>query len=116
MVRRSPEKTDEAISQLLLGEEFAVLDVGGEWAWGFCRHDHYVGYVPAAALGRGGPTPTHVLATPLALIFDNPDIKSGITGRLPMGAPVPALEKTADGFIRTARGGLQPPPIIPTRE
>src|SRR3546814_20602397 len=76
MVRRSPEKTDEAISQLLLGEEFAVLDVGGEWAWGFCRHDHYVGYDPSAALGRGGPTPTHVIATPLALIFDDPDIRS----------------------------------------
>lgn len=116
MVRRSPEKTDEAISQLLLGEEFAVLDVGGEWAWGFCRHDHYVGYVPAAALGRGGPTPTHVIATPLALIFDNPDIKSGITGRLPMGARVAAMETNEEGFIRTARGWLHPRHIVPSGE
>src|SRR3546814_6842045 len=77
---------------------------GGEWAWGFCRHDYYVGYVPSAALGRGGPTPTHVIATPLALIFDDPDIKSGITGRLPMGARVAAMETNEEGFIRTARG------------
>src|SRR3546814_19019612 len=110
MVRRSPEKTDEAISQLLLGEEFAVLDVGGEWAWGFCRHDHYVGYVPSAALGRGGPPPTHVIATPLALIFDDPDINTDITGRLPLGPRVWAAATNEGGFIPPARGGRPHPP------
>src|SRR3546814_15144307 len=56
MVRRSPEKTDEAISPLSLGEAFDVLDVGGEWAWGFVRHAPSVCNFLSAALARGGPT------------------------------------------------------------
>src|SRR3546814_1709196 len=39
MVRRSPEKTDEAISQLLLGEEVVVLAVGRVWARGISREE-----------------------------------------------------------------------------
>jgi hypothetical protein len=33
------------------GEEFALLDVTGGWAWGYRRSDHLVGYLPAEALG-----------------------------------------------------------------
>ena len=40
----------EAGSELLLNERFWLLDVSGSWAWGYCGHDHYVGYVPLAAL------------------------------------------------------------------
>ncbi len=40
-------------SELLLGEGFALLDVAGEWAWGYCEHDRYVGYVKVDALGCG---------------------------------------------------------------
>lgn len=38
------------ISELLAGESFMLLDVSGGWAWGYCKHDHYVGYVLADAL------------------------------------------------------------------
>lgn len=41
----------EQISELLAGERFAVLDITAGWAWGYCVHDHYVGFVDAAALG-----------------------------------------------------------------
>ncbi len=37
-------------SELLQGEHFLVLDISDGWAWGWCLHDHYVGYVAAAAL------------------------------------------------------------------
>jgi cell wall-associated NlpC family hydrolase len=48
-------------SELLQGETFRVLDIAGGWAWGYCAHDHYVGYIKADALGpfrAPAPTPT----------------------------------------------------------
>lgn len=41
----------DQISELLAGEGFLLLDVSGGWAWGYCAHDHYVGYIEASALG-----------------------------------------------------------------
>lgn len=38
-------------SELLRGERFAVLDITGDWAWGYCEHDHYVGYLRVEHLG-----------------------------------------------------------------
>ncbi|HEX8535388.1 MAG TPA: SH3 domain-containing protein, partial [Allosphingosinicella sp.] len=32
------------------GDEFAVLDITGGWAWGYRRLDHHVGYVPTDLL------------------------------------------------------------------
>lgn len=37
-------------SELLAGEMFGVLDISGNWAWGYSIHDHYVGYVKADTL------------------------------------------------------------------
>lgn len=42
-------------SELLSGEAFMLLDISGGWAWGYCGHDHYVGYVEASALGDAAP-------------------------------------------------------------
>ena len=51
-VRDKPSDTADAVTQLQPGEEFAVLDVAGGWAWGYRRANHYVGYVPASALAE----------------------------------------------------------------
>lgn len=40
------------VSELLAGETFMLLDISGGWAWGYCRHDHYVGYVEAVSLAE----------------------------------------------------------------
>lgn len=40
----------EAGSELLHRERFWLLDVSGGWAWGYCGHDHYVGYILADKL------------------------------------------------------------------
>lgn len=42
-------------SELLQGEGFMLLDVSGGWAWGYCAHDHYVGYLEADVLGEAAP-------------------------------------------------------------
>jgi cell wall-associated NlpC family hydrolase len=49
-VREKPDDAATMVSELLKGEGFELLDVSGGWAWGYCTHDHYVGYVKADAL------------------------------------------------------------------
>jgi hypothetical protein len=36
--------------EMAAGEAFAVLDITGDWAWGYRRKDHRVGYVAANQL------------------------------------------------------------------
>ena len=50
-IRSRPD--GEQTSELLHYEGFAILDVTGEWAWGWSEHDHYVGYVASNALTSG---------------------------------------------------------------
>ena len=50
LVRATPAAEAEAVSELLPGEAFAVLEYAGGLAWGYCRADHVTGYVEAIAL------------------------------------------------------------------
>lgn len=34
------------------GDGFAVLDITGDWAWGYCRNSGKVGYIKADALSH----------------------------------------------------------------
>jgi hypothetical protein len=103
MVHAAPDSGAEAVSQLLLGEAFAVLDIASGWAWGYSRHDHYVGYISAEALG-GPVEPTHIVSAALALVFAEPDIKSPVLARWPMGARFVGAE--SGGFIACEHGYL----------
>ncbi len=108
MLRPSPSYDKPAISQLLLGEQFSVIDTNNGWSWGYCRHDHYVGYLDAEALSPPGAPPTHIISSSLALAFAEPDIKSRLLQRLPMGARVRAEETSPAGFVRCESGWLHP--------
>ncbi len=101
IVRARPSEQAPATSQLVYGEGFALIDKAGDWAWGRCAHDDYVGYVPAAALGAMA-APTHRIVAPLALVFANPDIKAPIVRTLSIGARIAAEEE--DGFLRVVDG------------
>lgn len=103
MMRNAPQAAAEAVSQILAGEAFAVLDLAGGWAWGYSAQDHYVGYVEATALGDHS-APTHRIVVREALIFAAPSIKAAVVGTLPFGAGVAGRETeaflaVADGFI-----------------
>lgn len=102
-LRDGPSDKARAVSQLLLGEGFAVIDNAGGWAWGYGLHDRYVGYVAASALGDA-PEPDHVVNAASALLFAEPDIKSPVLASLPIGSRFAA---TADGgpFLAVAGGG-----------
>lgn len=85
MIRAAPDAAAGAVSQLLHGERFAVVDVGAGWAWGYSVHDNYVGYVPQETLGEPA-VPTHVVVAATALVFAAPDIKAPVRSCWPLGA------------------------------
>ena len=109
-----PLARSPAVSELLAGEGFCVVDASGAWAWGFATADHYVGYVPVDALGPPA-TATHIVAMPAALLFERPDIKSPLAARLPMGARLVAIDEDR-GFVRTARGFVHGRHVAPLAE
>ncbi len=103
MMRAAPQPGAEAVSQILGGEDFAVLDITGDWAWGYAVQDHYVGYVQTSALGDR-IVPTHHIAVREALIFAGPSIKAAVIGTLPFGARVSATD--SEGFLAIGGGFL----------
>ena len=100
-----------AVSQLLYGEIFHVLDVTGNWAWGFCDHDGYVGYVERSALQEGARTATHRITARSAPIFSEANIKSRVNGSLSAGSRI-AGEESGD-FLMTDRGALHMRHVLP---
>lgn len=101
MLRGAPSSDACAVSQLVRGEAFALLDVAAGWAWGYSAHDHYVGYVAADALGPAQDA-THRAVAPNAPIFAARDIKSAVVGTLPIGARFHGSAE--EGFVAGAGG------------
>lgn len=81
-----------------------MLDNAGGWAWGYCAHDGYVGYVRESRLGEA-IGPSLVVDRPAALLFAKPDIKAPVLARWPMGTRFVG-EAGGDGFIAAAGGGF----------
>lgn len=101
MVRAAASHEGSAVSQLVHGEGFAVLDRAGGWAWGRCLHDDYVGYVAEDALAPP-IVPTHRVHVATALIFARADIKAPVIATRPIGARVAGVP--AGEFVALGRG------------
>ena len=97
----SPAVTATAVSELLRGESFHALDMTTDWAWGFCGHDGYVGYVRREALDTHEET-NHRIFAGTAPLFSAADIKSPIRDYWPGGALFTG--QAADGFVACAEG------------
>lgn len=104
MLRATPDEAAVSVSQLLHGEIFSVLDRRGDWCWGFCAHDHYVGYLRADALApQLDAAATHIVSAVAAPVFSAAGIKARTVAILPAGSRVHATG--SDGaFIATAGG------------
>ncbi|MBV9840889.1 MAG: C40 family peptidase [Sphingomonadaceae bacterium] len=102
VMRGRPSADAPAVSELLMGERFQLLEISGDWAWGYSAHDDYVGYLPRKALGAPTKTPTHIVSAAAALVFSAPDIKSPVVARWPMGGRFVAEE---EGEFLTCRSG-----------
>lgn len=84
-VREGPFDGAGAVSQLLPGEPFAVLDITSGWAWGYCTADHRVGYVEAIELADPVEA-SHVVVEAAAPIQSCADPLSAPLTHLPMGS------------------------------
>jgi len=104
---RSAAATDAvAVSELLCGEAFEIVDVVGSgadrWALGRSLHDHYIGWVPMVVLGDPAPA-THRITARRAPVFASASIKAAVIRELPFGAHVAgAIEGS---FLVLADGG-----------
>ena len=96
MMLAAGDATATAISALLYGEAFDVLDVTGGWAWGRCVHDDYVGWLPVMTLAIVDAAATHRVTSAAALMFKHADIKSRVVRDLPFGARLVASAAAGD--------------------
>jgi hypothetical protein len=94
----------EAVSELLPGEGFAVLDLTAGWAWGYCLADHRVGYVEAIRLAEPLEA-THVVVEAQAPIQAGPDPLAATLSYLPMGS---CLHGEVRGALLEFEGGFVP--------
>lgn len=103
----APDADSEQVSQLLFGEDFDAYEVERGWAWGQCRRDGYVGYVPQADLMPDPKTaPTHRVQALQALIHPEPAVKSRPFGAIPFGALVIVAGAAEGGFVPLDPGGF----------
>ncbi|MEF2551902.1 C40 family peptidase [Aurantimonas sp. A2-1-M11] len=103
-VRRHPAGNAPLDTEALFGEIVTVFDEDQEgWAWVQLQHDAYVGYVPSAALGAPGASPTHRVSVPRTLVFPGYDIKLPPLHDLPMGARVAVVGAGEDHNASYAR-------------
>jgi hypothetical protein len=106
-IHAEPHLSSMPVSALMHGEEFAVLDVAGEWAWGYCLHDNYLGYLRFADLGDDFDA-THVVSAPATLLVASPSIKAPVLARYPMGAQLACGEQSECGKYLACEEGWVP--------
>ena len=99
--------TSMPVSALMHGEEFAVLDVAGEWAWGYCLHDNYLGYVRFAELGDDFDA-THIVSASATLLVAAPSTKAPVIARYPMGAQLLCGAPSECGKYLACESGFVP--------
>jgi cell wall-associated NlpC family hydrolase len=107
-LRRAPSPDASLDTEALRGERVAVTEITDEgWAHGRLESDGYVGFLPASALARPGPAPTHRVTALRALAFPGPSIRLPPVGALPLGARI-AVARSEGPFAVTASGSYLP--------
>lgn len=94
MVWPGPAADGAAVSELLPGEGFAVLEFTGAWAWGYCMLDHRVGYVEAIEL-TDPIEPTHIVCEASAPAFADATIGAARLACYPLGSRLHGREQGA---------------------
>jgi len=88
-LRREPSPDAPLDTEALRGERVTVYDENGEgWCWGQLGSDGYVGWIPANALRRPGPRPTHRVAALRTFVFPGRSIKAPPIDALSLGSRV----------------------------
>lgn len=103
-VRKAPEPDAEQLTQLLFGEDFAVLETAGDYAFGQSGRDGYVGWADHAGLSAPPLEPTHRITALRSYAFSEPRLKSAPVGLYALNALV-TIEAEAGPWRRAARAG-----------
>ena len=107
-LRREPRPDAPLDTEALRGERVLVYDANAEgWVWGQLAGDHYVGWLPSAALAPPGPAPTHKVAALHTFVFPGPSIKLAPLEALPFGAALD-IARIEDRLAVTPSGGYVP--------
>ena len=107
-LRREPHHDARLATEALKGERVMIYDANAEgWAWGQLAGDHYVGWLPSAALAPPGPAPTHKVTALRTLVFSGPSIKLPLVEALPFGATL-NIARIDDRLAVTPSGGYVP--------
>ena len=103
-VRKAADAGSVQEDEVLFGEDFDVLEIQGDWAWGQARRDGYVGFAPADALGPTGEAPTLKVTALRTCGFTRPDLKSPVVALISVGALV-TPRGSENGYVDTGEGG-----------
>jgi cell wall-associated NlpC family hydrolase len=107
-LRHAPSPDATLDTEVLKGERVAVYEITDEgWARGRLETDGYVGFLPASALARPGPAPTHKVAALRTLVFPGPSIKLPPLEALSLGCRL-AIARIEPSFAVTVAGGYVP--------
>ena len=101
-VRKAPAENARLETEALCGELVSVFETAAGWAWGQLHADRYVGWMPADALSKQAPEPTHKVSAVRALVFGKPDIKEPPLRALSFGARVTVTGEAEDKNARYA--------------
>jgi cell wall-associated NlpC family hydrolase len=114
-LRREPRPDAALDTEALKGERIAVYDTNAEgWSWGQLAADHYVGWLPSAALAPSGPGPTHKVAALRTFVFPEPSIKLPPREALPFGAAL-NIVRVQERLALMSSGGYVPAAhLVPT--
>lgn len=111
-LRQAPDASAELRTQALRGEHVTIYDRNGEgWAWGQLESDGYVGWLPDAALGKPGTTPTHRVIATRTFAFPGPSIKLPPVETLVMGSAL-TITREHGAFAITREGWHLPKPHL----
>jgi cell wall-associated NlpC family hydrolase len=107
-LRHAPSPDAALDTEALRGERVAVSEITDEgWAYGRLETDGYAGFLPASALARPGPPPTHKVTALRTLAFPGPSTKIPPIEALPLGARL-VIARNEGPFAVTASGSFLP--------
>jgi cell wall-associated NlpC family hydrolase len=107
-LRREPRSDAALDTEALKGERVTVYDSNVEgWSWGQLAADHYVGWLPSAALAPAGSPPTHKVAALRTFVFPGSSIKLPPAEALPFGAAL-NIVRMQEGLAVTSSDGYVP--------
>ena len=90
--------------QLIYGSKVKCFDDAEGWAFIQNTYDKYVGYVPQSAVVKETKK-THIVISPLAHVFIEPNVKSRNIEMLPLAAMVSG-KMVENGFLETELGWI----------